>query len=139
MTAPAILSASARSGGIDLTGSRLRFLGSAAARNSFAVLAAGELIADKLPFIPNRTDPVPLVGRLVAGGLCGAAVAVAEGRSLGLGLALGGLGAAVGAFAGYHLRRRATRQGHVPDLEAALIEDTLAVLGGAAAVKAIHW
>ena len=139
MTAPAIVSASARSGEIDLTKSRLRFLGSTAARNSFAALAAGELIADKLPFIPNRTDPAPLVGRLAAGGLCGAAMAVAERRPLGLGLALGSLGAAVGAFAGYHLRRWATRQGHVPDLEAALIEDTLAVLAGAAAVKAIRW
>jgi uncharacterized membrane protein len=97
------------------------------------------LIADKLPFTPNRTDPAPLAARLVAGGLCGAAVAVAEGRPLGLGLALGSLGALAGTFAGYHLRRLATRQGHVPDLEAALIEDTLAVLAGAATVKSIRW
>lgn len=38
------------------------------------LLAAGELAADKLPFIPARTEPLPLAGRIISGAVVGAAV-----------------------------------------------------------------
>jgi uncharacterized membrane protein len=137
MTAPAIVSASARSGSLHLANSRLRFLATKTARNTFAGLAAGELIADKLPFTPNRTDAGPLVGRILSGGLCGATVAASERQSLALGSMVGGLAAVAGAYAGYQLRRRAVQQGHVPDFVVATFEDAIALLGGALAVKLI--
>ncbi|MGH9310283.1 MAG: DUF4126 domain-containing protein, partial [Vicinamibacterales bacterium] len=39
-----------------------------------ALLAGGEMMADKMPFIPSRTDALPLAGRIVSGALAGAAV-----------------------------------------------------------------
>ncbi len=41
---------------------------------------------------------------------------------------LGGLGAIAKAFAGYHMRKRLSRG--MPDLKAAVLEDTLAIGGG---------
>ena len=57
---------------------------------AFSAFAIGELIADKLPFIPNRTSPGPLFGRIVLGALCGATLCAAGGYSLAVGSILGG-------------------------------------------------
>ena len=48
--------------------------------DGLALLAAGELIADKLPFTPNRTDLLPLLGRGVFGGMVGAGVSAIQGK-----------------------------------------------------------
>ena len=48
----------------------------------FALLAVGELICDKLPWIPNRTAPGPLTVRLLLGGVVGALAATGA-RALG--------------------------------------------------------
>lgn len=136
MTAPAVLSRAARNGSPDLSKTKLSFLGSPTASNVFAALAAAELIGDKLPFIPNRTDVGPLIGRITSGGLCGAAITAAKGESLALGAVVGGVAAVIGTFAGYHLRHKAVHEAGAPPLVAAVIEDALAILGGTAAVKA---
>lgn len=135
MTAPAVVSGSARCGDLNLRGTPLEFLGSAAAANTFAVLAAGEIIADKTPAIPNRTDPFPLAGRAMTGGLCGAAIALSSRKPLVWGALLGGAAAIGGAFLGYQLRKRATRQAGLPDFVVALCEDALAVGSALAAVR----
>src|SRR4051812_20081182 len=44
-------------------------------------MSVGEMVVDKLPFLPNRTDPLPLFGRLVLGGASGAVVFAGEGES----------------------------------------------------------
>src|SRR5262245_24098491 len=46
----------------------------------FTLLAAFELIADKMPWIPNRTTTMSLVARGVMGALTGACVAAAGGQ-----------------------------------------------------------
>jgi uncharacterized membrane protein len=98
------------------------------------VLAAGELIADKLPFTPSRLRPGPLGARLISGGLCGRALARRFEGSGSAGLILGALGAAGSAYAGYAVRRELTRRG-LPDFLAALGEDSVAVFGAACAVE----
>jgi uncharacterized membrane protein len=133
-TAPAIVSWAAASGDLRVKQRGLRMLRSAATANTFLVLAAGELIADKTPYIPDRIDAAPLAGRIVSGGLCGAAICSARRESPVAGAILGGLGAVGGAFLGYHLRKHAVRKHHVPDLGAALVEDAVAVGGGLAAL-----
>src|SRR5262249_7414078 len=45
------------------------------------VLSAGEVVADKLPSIPARTEPGPLIGRALLGALAGAAVCAEERKS----------------------------------------------------------
>lgn len=88
-------------------------------------LAAGELLADKLPFTPNRISPGPLALRIASGAACGAAVSFLAGESAKEGALLGGAGALTGAFGGYYARRTFSRK-H-PDFAVALVEDALAL------------
>ena len=75
LTAPAVVAWAARRNWINLHDSAVSFMGSSVAVVVFSVLALGELVADKLPWIPSRTTVVGIVPRLVFGGLSGAAIA----------------------------------------------------------------
>jgi uncharacterized membrane protein len=100
----------------------------------FTMFALGEFAGDKLPKTPSRTAAFPLTARLVFGGMIGAIAATAM-RGPGLeGVLLGVAGAALGAFAGFMIRRDlAERVGS--DWPIALAEDVFAVL---CAVFAMH-
>ena len=101
----------------------------------FTVLAAGELIGDKLPRTPNRIAPGPLVARLVFGGLVGAIAALAlQGPGL-EGVVLGVFGAAIGSFVGFMLRRHLVSSFDCADWKIALPEDLIAIV---AAIFAAH-
>ena len=89
--------------------------------------ALGELIADKLPFIPARTAFPSLALRVAIGGVCGDAVARRQHASRAGGIALGALGAVAGTYLGYALRSWVTRRRLAPDIVVALIEDAIAV------------
>jgi uncharacterized membrane protein len=130
MTGLALVCWAAHLGWLDLEGSRLAFLESTLATYAFSALALGELVADKLPFIPNRTSPGPLFGRIVLGALAGAALCVATGYSSAAGAVLGGAGGVTGAFAGYRARAALVKTSRWPDWGIALLEDLVAVGGG---------
>jgi len=100
-------------------------MGSTTAVGIFSVLAIGELVADKLPMIPKRTAPVPLMARIITGGLCGVCLCASARQSLTIGAFLGGIGAVVGAFLGYGIRRRLDL--HINNLVVAVCEDAAAV------------
>ena len=107
-TAPAAVSWAAHLGWLDLDGSVFAFMGSTAAVIIFSVAATAELAADLHPATPNRTSAGPLLARVILGGLSGAALTVANERSLLAGALLGGAGGLVGAFSGYQARTRLT-------------------------------
>ena len=130
MTGPALVCWAAHLGWLDLQDSRLAFMESTVATYAFSVLALGELVADKLPFIPNRTSPGPLFGRIVLGALSGAALCIAARSSSALGAILGGAGGVAGAFTGYRARMSLVKIPHLPDWAVALLEDLVAVGGG---------
>ncbi len=94
----------------------------------FTVLAAGEYVGDKLSFTPNRTAAGPLVARLAFGGLVGAASATGVRGSILEGALLGILGALIGTFLGYQVRKRLVQASGRPDWNIAVIEDAFAVL-----------
>ena len=125
LTAPAVVAWGAHLGWLNLQGSPLAFIGSTTAVAILSVLAIGELIADKLPMIPKRTAPAPLMARIITGGLCGACLCAATGQSLIVGALLGGIGGIVGAFLGYSIRRRLDLD--IKDLVVAICEDLVAV------------
>jgi uncharacterized membrane protein len=102
------------------------------ARTPPRLLAAAELIADKVPSVPNRVDPALIVGRIAAGALVGVAVAGRTGRNRSELALIGGLIAFASTHATYKLRRALS--GRLPSVAAALVEDALVV--GAAAVGA---
>jgi uncharacterized membrane protein len=125
LTAPAVVAWGAYLNWLNLHGSPLAFMGSTIAVGIFSVLAIGELVADKLPMIPKRTAPAPLIARIITGGLSGACLCASAGQSLIVGALLGGIGAVVGAFLGYDVRRRLDL--HINDLVVAVCEDVVAV------------
>ena len=127
LTAPAVVAWGAHLNWLNLHGSPLAFMGSTTAVAIFSLLAIGELVADKLPMIPKRTAPAPLIARIITGGLCGACLCAAAGQSFVAGALLGGIGGIVGAFLGYGIRRRLVNYLHVNDFVVAVCEDVVAV------------
>jgi uncharacterized membrane protein len=129
----AAVSWAASLGVLKLTGTPLAFLGAAITPWVVTLIAAGELFNDKLPKTPSRKVPIQFGGRIVTGGLAGAAVGLSAGALL-PGVVLGAVGAVIGTLGGAWARGRlAAAFGR--DLPAALIEDLVAV-GGAALVVA---
>src|ERR1700750_343344 len=90
MTAPAVVAWGAHLGWLHLDGSLLAFLGNKISLVVFFLFAVGELIADKLPFIPPRTQAGPLGVRILFGAMCGAALCFSAAASPILGAILGG-------------------------------------------------
>ena len=130
LTAPAVVAWAAHRRWLELRYSPLAFLHSPAAWIIFAALALAELVADKLPATPSRTQLVGLIVRFVTGGLSGAAVSVAGAHSLALGAILGAIGGIAGAFAGYQVRTRLVSALKVPDFVIAILEDAFAIATG---------
>lgn len=102
-------------------------------RTSVTALAVAELIGDKTPYIGNRTDPGPLLGRVVSGAVCGAVVSRTNGGDAYIGLLVGGLAAFASAHACYLTRRELARVSGSPDIVLALTEDAAAFLLASAA------
>ena len=100
----------------------------------FALLAVGELIADKLPWIPDRISAGPLTVRLLVGGLVGALAATALGGSLFEGVLLGVIGVLLGAFGGYQMRKELVQRRGWMDWHVAVVEDFIAVVGSVLAL-----
>jgi uncharacterized membrane protein len=126
MTPPAVVSWAARLGRLHLENTWLAFLGFAVTPYILSALAIAELINDKLPKTPSRKAPVPFVGRIVSGALCGAALGAPSQALIG-GLLAGALGGVAGTLSGYEFRARLVRAIGGHDLPIALLEDAVAI------------
>ena len=127
LTPPAVVAWAAHLGWLNLNNSPLAFMGSIIAAIIFSLLALFELFLDLQPSTPKRTSPVPLVARILTGGLCGACLYAAGNQSLIIGAILGAVGGVIGAFAGYEIRRRLVAALHVKDIFVALLEVLVAI------------
>lgn len=93
------------------------------------VVAASELIYDKLPCVPPRVAPISLFGRVAAGAVVGLIVgAKAERSRVGLALA-GGVIAFAGAQITYRMRRALSSR--MPAPAAAFVEDGIVIAAAA--------
>lgn len=124
LTAPAVVAYGAHKGWLNLSGTRLAFMGALWALIFFVLLAIIELITDQLPSTPPRTKGPGLIARILMGGLSGACVAVAGASSLMLGAVLGVVGALAGTFGGYQARTGLVRALKVPGLREAVQNPT---------------
>ncbi len=129
LTPVAVLCWGARLGWLPLAQTPFAFLAKPVSLGVFSALAVGELIGDKLPKTPPRTDAFPLIARIGFGAGVGLALASVAGRPLWAGGLLGGLGALAGTFAGFYARRALTKGAGLPDLPVALAEDALTISG----------
>ncbi len=130
LTAPAVVCWAAHLGWLHFAGTKLAFIDNPSTLIVFTLLAVVELIVYKLPNTPARTAPLGLIARIVLGGACGLALATGAGESLPFAALIASIGALVGAFAGYNIRRVFVSQAHLPDLAVALAEDVVAIAGG---------
>lgn len=97
-------------------------------RKAALVLAAGEMIVDKLPFVGDRIEAAPLVGRAVMGALAGGLIArEAKSRHVIGGAAIGAAAAVAAAHVAYRLRQGLGG----PPLAGGLIEDAIVLGAGA--------
>jgi uncharacterized membrane protein len=135
MSAPAFVSHYlSRQPHAGLDGSSLRFMQKPATATILKAVAAGEMVADKMPNMPNRIAPEVMLGRLVSGALVGAAwYRSRHGSALSGGL-LGGLVAVASTFVSYALRVGLSKQTDVPVGLVGVGEDALVLAGGSALV-----
>lgn len=132
VAAPALLSRELGRGRVRVgRGAAARFFSAPITSRTLGLLAAGEMAADKAPWIPARIDPVPLAGRALLGALGGALVASRLGGASSTAAILGGATAVGVATAMYALRRLARRRLPVPDTVLGLLEDGLVFALGA--------
>ncbi len=134
MTAPALLSQAARTGSIDLESTPFQFLSTQRAADIATAAAVLELVADKLPFTPDRTGVPGLAARIASGAMVGAALSSARKKDWVPGAIVGAAAAVAGTFIGFWLRKTLTESG-APDLPIALAEDTVAVAVGVLALR----
>jgi uncharacterized membrane protein len=99
--------------------------------------AVGEAVADKLPFIPPRTQALPLLGRAALAAFGGAAVAQLRQTSPIPAGAIAAFAAICSATLATGLRRFATEQIAIPNLAAGLLEDIVVVKGSAMLFSAL--
>lgn len=102
-------------------------LDSPTARIVTSMLASGELVGDKLPMIPSRLKPGPLIGRLIIGGLVGMRICRRYHQSLVVGAIVGAASAGVGSFAGNYARTKLAENTRIPKFMLGLAEDGLAM------------
>ena len=127
MAAPALLARAIRRG--DLPAPDLPALGYPKVSALLALLAVGEMIADKTPLVPSRTSAPALLGRLLSGALAGATLFAAEGRRRNSGVILGALSAFAAAHAGERLRAAGVQKG-IPDPILGTLEDKIVLALG---------
>lgn len=134
MTPLAALSWGAGAGEISLKGTPFQFLANPKVTLGLTVAAAGEMLADKLPFVPSRTNPYPLAFRVLNGAVTGAVLFESEDEPVAVGAAVGAAGAVIGSFAGYWLRTLLQKQAGMPNLVAGIVGDVQSVSLSMAAV-----
>ena len=128
LTAPAVVAWAAFIGWIDLHGTWASWMANIITVIVFTVLAAGELVNDKLPKTPARTAPPIFAARIITGGFAGAVLGAWPHWTF-TALGAGVIGAVLGTLGGYQARKRlAAASGR--DLPIALLEDAVAILGG---------
>lgn len=121
---PAITAGAANRRDLHLRKTPLAWLGTDRTATVAVLLAAGELVADKLPFMPSRTRTPSLTARFISGAICAAAIASHRKPAEKIMSAIvGGTAAVAAAYAGYEYRRHV----RLPRMAAALLEDSVAV------------
>jgi len=113
----------------------IKFINSDTFNTTLNIAAVGELVADKLPFVPARTAPAGLAARVVSGGLSGAAVAKANGSNVTLYASLSSVVAIAATYGFYHLRKTAGEKTGIADPLIALVEDAIVAGIGFALVR----
>lgn len=131
MAAPALLSSYLKAHPSKrLKRSSLAFMQTEKAANTFKMLAAAEMLGDKLPFAPDRIKPMALIGRALSGALVGATLSrTSKKRKLGGGV-IGLVSAVISSYVIFYVRKELAKSSIIPDSALGALEDILVVKGG---------
>lgn len=130
----AAISIGAWLGWIDLSATWAGFLASIIAVIVLVIIAALEIVGDKLPQARSRKLPPSFIARVVSGALAGALLGLPGGNWI-AGLLVGAIGGVIGTLGGFEARRWLAGQ-FKRDLPAALIEDAVTIIVALAVVYA---
>lgn len=136
MSAPALISRYlSRRFAYRLSRSPLRYIQTPLVTKGLTVLAASEIVGDKLPAMPDRITPSVLAGRAASGALVGAVISKTDGGKVIHGIIIGGLAAIAATYGAYYLRKKIGKDMHIADPVLGLIEDAIALSGGVGLLK----
>jgi uncharacterized membrane protein len=102
------------------------YLRSSTLSNALVFASASELVGDKLPAAPDRTELPPLLARALSGGLAAAVLAARNGRAQMPAAVLAAVSAVGTAHVMVRLRRATGRRLNIPDPLVGLAEDCVA-------------
>lgn len=134
MTAPALLSNELSKAPTEaLVGSPLRYLQHGPVATGLKLLAASELIGDKMPGMPDRIDPPALLSRAASGALVGATIFTVHRDSWLKGAAIGAAAAVAATYGSFYLRKLMNK--YAPNAVSGAVEDALTLASGLAITK----
>src|SRR5690348_4911985 len=125
MSALAAVSIDASRNDRDLDDTPFSLLCSPNVSTLLTLAAVGEMVVDKLPILPNRTDPLPLLGRVFFAGLSGVVVAIEEKQPAPAGAAVAALASVASTQITFRLRMGLSKR--LPSILAALVGDAAVV------------
>jgi uncharacterized membrane protein len=118
-----------------LRGTKLGFMQSGAAATTLKLFAAGEMVADKMPFTPNRIKPASVAFRCLSGALAGASISKATGGKVGAGALFGAATALASTYISFLLRKATVKTTGVLDPIIGALEDALVLGAGAKLIR----
>jgi uncharacterized membrane protein len=98
--------------------------------------AAGEVVVDKTPVVPPRTDIPALFGRIGMAKVCAIVIAEQRREDIVLPATVAATTALAGTYAAYYIRRFIGEKLRVPDLITAFAEDAIVVTSSSALTDA---
>ena len=113
-----------------LVHSPLNFMQSKTVANVLTVLSVSEVIADKLPTTPNRTQLSGVFFRGLSGALAGASIYKASGNNVIAGSVLGAASAVASTFISFTVRKNIVKSTKVFDPIIGAIEDAIVIGAG---------
>ena len=130
MSAPKMVSQFSEVGIIPEDGAPMAWLNHPTVSKALDFLSTGERIADKLPFIPARTQAGPLIARGLSGGISGAAISARTKRPWWAGALIGAATAIGASFGAYRLRKWIHDEFKIPDAVTGVVEDAVVAAAG---------
>lgn len=110
--------------------SPLNFMQSKTVANVLTVLSVSEVIMDKLPTTPNRTNAGGVIFRGLSGALAGASIYKASGNNVLKGTIIGTVSAVAACYLSFYLRKSIVKNTSIIDPVIGALEDALVIGAG---------
>lgn len=104
---------------------------------AFGLLALGEMVADKTPWLPPRVAPPSVAGRIASGALCGGLHARRWRQRAWAPALVGGLAALATTFVAYNVRQRTSERFGISTVLLGIVEDAVVIAAASALFRVL--